>query len=517
MRMERNEVQTVMQWAYTNRIIKAADWVAHSENNIQFVQLTSFGCGPDAFILDEVTDLLKRNGKNATFLKIDDITNIGSMRLRLRSLFDSLRLQGEVHPSSGEEAVHTPPFLPKDRSRKILIPWFGDFYSPFIPAFFKLMGYDAENLAPSDQQSAEHGLKYSNNEICYPATLIVGDFMKALLSGKYKRDEIALAITQTGGQCRATNYISLVKKSMIAAGFNDIPVISISTGGGVFNTQPGFELRWGKIYRELIYCLVFADCLSQMYYASKPREIVPGSADALREKYFALGNAILLAKKPREFLPLTEMAAADFDRAITHKAIPRVGIVGEIFVKYNSFGNRHVVNWLLEQGIEPVIPHISSFFLEGLASSEVRVRDRVERRGTNRIVKNVLERYIFRIVHKMEARMKAFPYYRPLGNPHAEAKHASEIINLNAQFGEGWLIPAELSRFARENINHVVSLQPFGCIANHVISKGIEKRTRELFPDLNLLFLDFDSGMSDANIFNRLHFIASNAIEKSKV
>jgi predicted nucleotide-binding protein (sugar kinase/HSP70/actin superfamily) len=507
------EVQLVMQWAYTNRIIKAAEWVAQQGDHVHYVELTSFGCGPDAFMLDEIDELLRRSGKNACMLKIDDITNTGSMKLRLRSLIESLKLLAADHVPQKIPAVHTPPYTHEDRKRTILMPWFGDFYSPFLPAMFKLLGYDAVNLPPPNQESAEMGLRYSNNEVCYPATLVVGDFMKALLSGKYRHEDIAMAITQTGGQCRATNYLSLLKKTMVSAGFEDIPVISIGIGTGTFNAQPGFELKWSKIYRELIYTIVFADCLSQLYHATLPRSTEKQKVAQLRDTYFALGAEVIASRKPRQFLDLASQAVGDFMALISREDVPRIGVVGEIFVKYNSFGNRRVVDWLLEHDIEPVIPPITSFFLEALASSEARVSGLVERRQRPKFLKDLLERYIFGIIRNMESRMKGFPWYRPIGNPHEEAAHASEIINLNAQFGEGWLIPAEFARFARDGVNNVVSFQPFGCIANHIISKGIEKKTRELYPQLNLLFLDFDSGMSDVNIFNRLHFMAQHATE----
>ena len=238
--------------------------------------MTSFGCGPDAFIIDEVADIMRRNGRNATFLKIDDINNIGSTRLRIRSLIESLKFRHEQSGVKSTRPVNTKPYEAADRHRTILMPWFADFYSPFLPAAFGLMGYRAENLPPSDVRSAEYGLKYSNNEICYPATLVVGDFMKALDSGKYRRDEVALGLTQTGGQCRATNYVTLLKKAMIAAGYEDIPVITVSTAAGTINEQPGFEVRWTKVIRPVIACMAYADCLSQMYYATAPREVAEG-------------------------------------------------------------------------------------------------------------------------------------------------------------------------------------------------------------------------------------------------
>jgi len=505
-------VQSITQWAYTNRIMKAALWAAKAPDNVHYIELTSFGCGPDAFILDEVSDILRRNGKNATLLKVDDINNIGSTRLRIRSLIESLKFKQGIDKVKDKRPIHTPPFEKKDRHRKILMPWFGDFYSPFIPAFFGLLGYEAENLPPSDQQSAEYGLKYSNNEICYPATLVVGDFIKALNSGKYKREEIALGITQTGGQCRATNYIALLKKAMMSDGFEDIPVISVSIGSGTINEQPGFKIRWSKVFESALSCMVYADCLSQFYYATAPREVEKGTAEILKNKYILLGIQALSENNAEKFYHLAEKAAEAFERINTRKTIPRIGIVGEIYVKYNNFGNKNVINWLVAQGIEPIVPPITKFFTDGFASQDARVAGYVSKRSIPKIFLNSAEKYIFGIVRKMKSISSKFPYYRPTGTPRQDAERAAKIINLNAQFGEGWSIPAEFAQFAESGINNVISLQPFGCIANHIVSKGIEKRIRQLYPSMNILSLDFDSGMSEVNIYNRLHFMVKNAI-----
>ena len=505
------QVQSVMQWAYTNRIFKSALWAANAPENLHFIELTSFGCGPDAFILDEVTDILRRNGKNATFLKIDDINNIGSTRLRIRSLIESLKFKHETHFEKSTLPVHTKPFLANDRRRKILVPWFADMYSPFIPAFFQLTGYEAENLPPSNRRSAEYGLKYSNNEICYPATLVVGDFMQALDSGKYNRDEIVLGITQTGGQCRATNYVALMKKAMIAAGFDDVPVVTISTSDGTINEQPGFKIKWAKVAKPALVCVAYADCLSQMYYATAPRERQKGAALQLRDKYIQLGVKALETRDTNRFYDLIAQAADEFTQANNQRTIPRIGIVGEIYVKYNNFGHGNIVNWLIEQGVEPVVPPLSDFFTSFFPSRAARINGNVQKSGTPRLLMDWAEKYVFAAIRKMEKRAASFPYLTAVANPHHRAENASKIINLNAQFGEGWGIAAEFAHFSEAGVNNVVSLQPFGCIANQVISKGIEKRARELYPNLNLLFLDFDSGMGEANIFNRLHFMIRNA------
>jgi len=506
-----DNVQSIMQWAYTNRILKAASWAAKANENIHYVELTSFGCGPDAFIIDEVSDILRRGGKNATFLKIDDINNIGSMRLRIRSLIESLKYKSVTEKVVDNKSIHTRPYTREDRKRTILMPWFGDFYSPLLPPIFKLAGYNAVNLPPSDRASVEYGLKYSNNEICYPATLVVGDFMKALDSGKYKPEEIALAVTQTGGQCRATNYAALLKKALTTAGLEQIPVITIAMGGGI-NDQPGFSIRWKRIYKVLLYGVIYADFISQMYYSTAPREKVKGEAWRIKNEMLRLGVKTAEKNDAESFLLLASLACERFTQALEIREVPKIGIVGEIYVKYNSFGHKDVVNWLVQQGVETVLPPITDFFSSTFVNQAVRESDNVDKRCAPKLLYDLAERYLYKVVHKMEDRVRTFPYFRPFVKPEHLGKAASKIINLNAQFGEGWSIPGDYAHFAENGINRVVSLQPFGCIANQIISKGIEKRTRELYPNLNLLFLDFDSGMSEANIVNRLHFMIENTI-----
>lgn len=224
------------QWAFTNRILKATKWAAMQEGDIQYMQMTSFGCGPDAFLIDEVRNLLKRYGKNLTLLKIDDVNNIGSIKLRVRSLVESLNFSLKHSQAKDPEPfVSTAPFTKKDKKKKILAPFFTPFISPLIPSIMKVAGYEMETLPLSDTASCDWGLKYSNNEVCYPATLIVGDIVKAFKSGRYDPANTCVAITQTGGQCRASNYISLIKKALIENGYTNTPVVSLAFGSGIEN------------------------------------------------------------------------------------------------------------------------------------------------------------------------------------------------------------------------------------------------------------------------------------------
>ena len=352
--IETQDTYLIKQWAYMNRILKAAEWTARQGNDIQFVQMTSFGCGPDAFLLDEVRDILHRNGKPFTLLKIDDVNNIGSLKLRVRSLVESLKqtpLRGTT-----EKFRTTEVFRKKDRNRKIIAPFMSEYITPLLKPIFKLSGYDIEVLPPSDASSAETGLKYANNEVCYPATLIVGDIINALESGKYDLNNTAVAITQTGGQCRATNYLALIKRAMLDAGFGNVPVVTLGLGRKVSNEQEGFELKWQKVLPIALNALLYTDTLSKFYHASVVREKERGAVARLRDKYLNLAERPILENEPHKLVEYIHLAAREFNDICMDKTCPKIGVVGEIFLKFNSYAHQHVVRFLCEQGIEVAPP-----------------------------------------------------------------------------------------------------------------------------------------------------------------
>lgn len=503
----------IPQWSYMNRIMRAAQWVATTKENVHFVQLTSFGCGPDAFIIDEVSDLLKQGGKNLTLLKVDDVNNAGSLRLRIRSLIESLRYKNEEnHEGPACSFRTTPEFTEAEKHRKILVPFFSEFHSPFIPVLFKHAGYELENMPPSDSESAKLGLKYANNEVCYPATLVVGDCIRALESGKYDPKEITFGITQTGGQCRATNYIALIKKALLTAGYGDIPVVSISIMNTI-NEQSGFTPKLKKVVKLTLYMLFFADAISKMYYAAVVREKKAGEAAAIKEEYMRRAVEVVEQKKRKPLVSLLKEAAERFETITETKSAPRVGIVGEIFIKYNSFGHQHVVDWLVKEGIEPVIPSLNEFFTQYFPNADFNEKNFLgeKRSKVERMLTLLGKKYVQHVAKRIDKAAGRFRYYEKIADIDEEAKRAQKIVSLAAQFGEGWLIPAELASFAERGIRAAVSLQPFGCIANHIISKGIEKKIKDIYPDMSLLFLDFDGGVSEVNVLNRMHFIAKAA------
>jgi len=507
------KLHVLSQWTYPNRIYNAAAWVGAQGDNVQLVQINSFGCGPDAITINETRELLRSFGKTHTLVRVDEITSTGSLRLRLRSMLESFALRNSSNVSAPRAKRTTGALFGKeDRRRTILAPCFSHIYSRMLPPLFALAGYKLENITGTDKESVELGLKYANNEICYPATIVIGDVIKALQSGRYDRNEVAVAITQTGGQCRASTYISLIRKAMTAAGFDDVPVVAIGTEGKVINSQPGFEINWLKIMPALFAAFCYTDSLSAMYYSTVVRETRKGDATHLLEKYLRAAYPVMMRKDVNGVFHLLRRAVTEFNAvAVENRRHPRIGIVGEIYIKYNSFGNLNIVEWLISQGVEVVVPPLIDFFMQAFVNIDVNRENHLSRSSSwSTMITYFFEQYANRFVNRSNRILKRYNRYEPMHDIRDVSAKAAEIINLANQFGEGWLIPGEIAAFAESGVNNVVSVQPFGCIANHVISKGVEKRIRDRYPNMNLLFLDFDSGMSEVNILNRLHFMVKN-------
>ncbi len=504
------------QWSYPNRIMRAAKWCAEQGDDIQFVQMTSFGCGPDAFIVDEVRDLLLRHNRAYTLLKLDDINNIGSMKLRVRSLVESLKMANELNDKrSQKEFITTPGYDKNYRQRKIIIPFFTSFISPLLPAIMRVAGYNVECLPMSDEQSSEWGLKFANNEVCYPATLIIGDIIKAFKDGRYNPSEVAVGITQTGGQCRASNYLPLLKKALIDAGYTDTPVISFTFGDDLDSNQPALKIDWIKMLPVALRAVLYSDCINKFYHSSVVREKEHGLANDLRNLYLQTGAELIEIGESKKLYKYLEIAVEDFNAICTDKQRPKIGVVGEIYLKFNSFAQRGIVDWLIEQHIEVVPPVLTDFFMQAFVNRKANVAAHIEKRRLSDVLLNSAYHLVHAEVERMNKICSQFRYFTPFGNIFHEAKLAKKVITLNAQFGEGWLLPAEIMSYAENGVTDIISLQPFGCIANHIVSKGIEKRVKTLYPAINLLSLDFDSGVSDVNIKNRLLLFIENLKEQS--
>lgn len=503
----------VSQWSYPNRVVQAAMEVAKLPQNVQLVQLNSFGCGPDSFFMDETGEILKQAGKNHTILRIDEIASPGAIRLRMRSLIESLKVRLDK-PVANTEAFrgYETSYKKEDRRKTILVPWFADFISPFLPALGELAGYRLVNLPKTTPVSAEAGLVYGHNEVCYPSTLILGDIITALQSGKYNLDDVVVAITQTGGQCRATNYVAQIKAGLKHAGFSHIPVLVFATGKVFQNEQKAFKLPVLKLMDILIYMLLYADALQQMYSSTIIREKKKGETQHLFDFYIDRGVEAIRMNNHNMLLSLLEQAVADFNGIpVYDREFTKIGLIGEIYVKYNNYGQAHITEWLRSRNMEVVTPPIIDFLMQYFVNFEANIKN-----GLNKdfLFKHFLNpifwRYINDKMNKVEEIARDYRFHAPSKSIFVKAEYASEILDLSNQFGEGWLIAGEVAGYARQGINRIVCIQPFGCIANHIVAKGIEKRLKKFYPEMNLLYLDVDGGMAEVNLQNRLHFLIND-------
>ncbi len=506
------EMNYISQWTYPNRVIHAAHGVAALPDNVQLIQVNSFGCGPDSFLMDECSNILNAAGKNHTVIRVDEISSPGSVRLRLRSLVESLKQSGALGHALAKEpyrAIHNA-FTEKEKNeRTIVVPWFSDSISPLFPALFGRLGLRLQNLPKPDEESITTGLKYGHNEVCYPATLVVGDIVKFMMQHREDRDKYVVGITQTGGQCRATNYLALIKNALTTAGLADVPLLSFNTGTAYGNEQPAFKVDARLAITLGLKVIQFSEAIAEMTRSMTVREKNKGQAKAIQQKYIAEAITLVEAKKEKRLFALLEKAVDEYNAIETNGLTPKaVGLIGEIYIKYNSFGQLHIREWLEEQGIEVVVPSLMSFMLQTFVNDKVNDKHDIEKSSfQSKLLAKFLKGYVDSRHKRWDKIKRRFRYYRPEGDIMEMASDASEVINLVNQFGEGWLIAGEVMELSRSGIDKVVCLQPFGCIANHIVARGIENRLRKVCPKTGLLFLDIDSSVARVNLENRLHFL----------
>ena len=501
-----SDVNVLTQWTYANRLYAAAKWVCNN-SVAQLVQLTSFGCGPDAVSADEVREIIRDSGKVYTLIKMDEISNLGAVRIRLRSMLEAVKENRDKHQREMNKGKKVPRvFLPEDRKKTLIAPYFSPFYSPLVPAAFRPMGYRVDVLPPQDMSSVEFGLKNINNDMCYPAVLVAGDIIKAFQSGGYDPEKTSVILTQTGGQCRASAYVSLIRKGLASAGLDNVPVIAVSTEE--IKPQPGFEMDEKELAKRMGLGVIFTDPLAQMYLATVPKEKISGTSKALHTKCLSEMARGVEKADYHYLLTVLEEAVQDFNGVeIVDRPFPRIGVVGEIFVKYNFFSNGNIIEWLSEQGVEVVLPGLQSFFTQRFVNEDFDQKAFFKHSIVDSLKHKLMDIYVRYHLSRIDRIMQRFRFYRKPFNLKELAGITSEVVSLANQFGEGWLLTAEMIAMLNEGTGNIVCLQPFGCISNHITGRGMERKLKELFPHLNLLSLDMDAGASEVNILNRLHFM----------
>jgi predicted nucleotide-binding protein (sugar kinase/HSP70/actin superfamily) len=363
-----------------------------------------------------------------------------------------------------------------------------------------------------DRESVEIGLKYTNNEICYPAILVVGDVIKALRSGRYDPTNVAVGISQTGGQCRDSCYLTLIKNGLVSAGYTQVPVIVASTNFHPINEQPGFNLNYPEFIYKILLTVSYADSISAMYHSCAAYELIPGSARVLGNEWMERLKDPHLRIAPRQIQNLLKQAVQAFNALPVHEGKrPAVGVVGEIYVKLNPFAGGNVIPWLLQQGIEVILPPLTEYFTSNFVNWNVDLKRHIQRPNWIWALSRLVEQPVENYLRQVDGLMQHFRYYRPASSIWHMAEKASQIVDLTNHYGEGWLIPGSIAELVENNVKNILCLQPFGCLANHIVAKGVQNRIKTLYPDINLLFLDCDAGNSEVNFFNRMHFFLHHA------
>ena len=581
------------QWAYHARLYSAANFVA-SYPGLELVQLNSFGCGLDAITTDQVGEILADKADVYTMLKIDEVSNLGAAKIRLRSLKAAVEerernkqrgiaavmpnkqdsasnKQGEFRKTGSEaptpgrqvmldtvmkanpkltEAVKAAsrraaengigeakksahnsatmskyanrvPFGKDMKDYTIVAPQMSPIHFSLVESVIRSGGYKFDILEHASRENVETGLKYVNNDACYPAIMVIGQLVDAILDGKYDPEHTALAITQTGGMCRATNYFGLIRKALVDAGYPQIPVIAISTQG--IEDNPGFTATPALLHR-VIKALIIGDLLMKCLYRVRPYEVTPGSANQLYHTWDTIVRETLEhhghSKTARKFIgkgylpyqTLVKEIVKSFD-ALPLKDEPRkvrVGVVGEILVKYQPDANNHVVDVIESQNCEAVVPGIMEFM-----TTRPYISDWNEHylgMGGNKLgyalMRKALDMYNAPVHKAIDLAHGKFSQDLPMPEL---VKKADEVTSVGVQAGEGWLLTAEILELIESGCPNVICAQPFACLPNHVTGRGMFGKIRRLHPEANIVSIDYDPGASEANQLNRIKLMIAAA------
>ncbi len=501
------------QWMYHSRLYAAASYVK-TRDDLDLIQLNSFGCGLDAVTTDQVNDILSRSDKIYTCLKIDEVNNLGAARIRIRSLLSAIKVREQKNKQRviRSSAISKVAFTEEMRKEyTILCPQMSPIHFEIMQAGFEACGYHFEVLDNDNKHAVDIGLKYVNNDACYPSLIVVGQIMDALLSGRYDLSKVAIIMTQTGGGCRATNYVGFIRRALEKADMPQIPVISLNLAG--IESNPGFHLN-AELLMRAAYSAAFGDIFMRCVYRMRPYEMTPGSVDALHAKW---------ADKCREFVSRKHMnyftfrkicrqIIREFDAIPIHEDMrkPKVGIVGEILVKFAPAANNHLVELLESEGAEAVVPDLLDFMLYCFYNQIYKA----DYLGTSRRASLFSRAGIWTLEEMRGAAAKEFAgsrHFTPPVSIYKLVEYASPIVNIGNQTGEGWFLTGEMVELIHSGVNNIVCAQPFGCLPNHVVGKGVIKELRKRFPSSNIVAIDYDPGASEVNQLNRIKLMLSTA------
>ncbi|NLV35777.1 MAG: 2-hydroxyacyl-CoA dehydratase [Clostridiaceae bacterium] len=505
-------LRIVDQWMYHTRLYSAASFVADNDN-LELVQLNSFGCGLDAVTTDQVQEILHEAGKIYTVLKIDEISNLGAARIRLRSLKAAIeeRDRSGYHFDKRQYSYKKTVFTEEMRlGHTILAPQMSPIHFQFLETAFKEAGYNLEILPSVDREAVDEGLKHVNNDACYPSILVTGQLIEALKSGRYDPDNTSLIITQTGGGCRATNYIGFIRKALVDSGFEQVPVISLNALG--LESNPGFKITAGLANKALI-ALVYGDLLMRVLYRVRPYEKIKGSANMLYDSWVERCKESVRSGKHKEFRRNIRQIVREFDNLeIVDTCKPRVGLVGEILVKFHPTANNDVVDVVEREGAEAVMPDLTDFFLYCAYGPNFSHRY-LSASLTSKIIGNLVIKGIELYREHMRKVLTASKRFEAPSTIYELARKASKLLSLGNCTGEGWFLTAEMIELIEEGAANIICMQPFACLPNHVTGKGMIKALKKEYPEANIVPVDYDPGASEVNQLNRIKLMMAAAFK----
>ena len=500
------------QWMYHSRLYSAANFVK-TRDDLDLIQLNSFGCGLDAVTTDEVYEILDGSDKIYTCLKIDEVNNLGAARIRIRSLIAAIRAKQAqnkkrtIKPASIEKV----PFTKQMRKEyTILCPQMSPFHFGIFEAAFNASGYNLEVLPNDNKHAVDVGLKYVNNDACDPSLMVVGQIMDALLSGKYDLNKTAVIMSQTGGGCRASNYIAFIRRALKKAGMEQVPVISLNLSG--LESNPGFKLTLPLIKR-IVYGAVFGDILMKCVYRMRPYELEEGIVNRKHKIWeqrviaFVTGSSV----SHGTFKKMCREMVHDFDTIpISDDKKPRVGIVGEILVKFLPAANNHLADLLEAEGAEPVVPDLIDFICYCFYNQNFKV-EKLGFKKSKATIANLGLKAIDWLRKTANEALEQSRHFTPAADIRDLAKMASPIVSAGNQTGEGWFLTGEMMELIHGGVPNIVCIQPFGCLPNHIVGKGVIKEVRREHPEANIVAIDYDPGASEVNQLNRIKLMLSTA------
>ena len=511
-------LRVVDQWVFHARLYAAAEFVGHHDN-LELIQLNSFGCGVDAVTTDQVEEILASFGKMYTLIKIDEVNNLGAVRIRIRSLLASMNKRLSTANSSnenGDYGIHKKTFTKEMRKDyTILCPQMAPIHFELLETAMQSAGYNLVLLRDCTQKTVETGLKYVNNDACYPSILVTGQMIEALQSGKYDPNKTALIMSQTGGGCRATNYIGFIRKALKDAGFANIPVISFNVVG--MEKVPGFKLTLPLLER-LLKCVLYADLLQKMLTKNRAYEINKGETQALFDKWMLKCKELIRKSNNKQFKQSIYDIVDDFEKIDLDTSIekPKVGIVGEVLIKYHPFGNNFVADLLEKEGAEVILPDFMGF-IKFMATHKVTFNSLLKTNPTiAKISKAAINLIDLLEKDSKEALERSKKNYLPPCNIWHLEEAVKDVLSIGNQTGEGWFLTAEMIEYIENNIPNIVCVQPFACLPNHVVGKGVIKTIREKYPNANISPVDYDPGASEANQANRIKLLMTVAKDNLK-